>query len=836
MTKALSSAGSIFVDLPNGNYIYELPLLNFGDIHGNAEISLVFNRAMENEGGDPFNIESGYKINLQKSLVCTNGAPSAYREWSGKITTLNNEGDCYLFEDDTQRTLRLMGATYEAEMQNYATETYDYAGKIVSVKDKYSATVWSYTYTSSKLTFLTYRGAKTVEFKYNNSTGKLQSISYGGKTVSFEYDNDILTVKHFNGVTYTLTCKSTTFTAESTNGYSVKAETIDDHTIKIYQQAGNQTDYVKYYFSNLLEYDSGIVEVEDKYGVITRMHFDERKLLYSYEVLPDNQMFKYDQFCGVVNVFNALNNDYDSAISKLGIHEGKLLTYSAHFNRWEYETNINNPQNVDGHYLLTGWIRSTSAYNPSNRVGVSNHPIGSVIVFYTNFSECEKWTFFAYTFKLDGTYIFVRPEDAVTELKDVRLTFVPTSVKLSNSNEYTALSKDILVCGQTEIPLKDAEFTCGTHNIASYGKVFYNDILRYKCNRIIIKNTDEFYYDKCKGVVKIGYNEKVYVKYNDAEYALDNCTLGRRSYNSLGDTTTLFETIESGTARQATIRVLDSNGNTKSSRTLNSKLDVIRIEEDDIITTYGRNNDLLTSEEVINFYKRQIAYTQPPSTASVTVTDEYGEKTVYLLDSVWGHVKSVTLPDGSVITDLYDNNCGCLQKRTFGSSDGRTVDFEYSKGNVSKVYQTNSLSYNFVYTNGDLTEASKNGGVIAEYSFTDYLSNGYYPSRTNASYTESVTTDKYRRPTNIDDNLAYTYDVFPRFTPDGTLTVYGDNADALLAVETDATTNETTRYEYNEQDLLISKKITKRTNQKSSETFSYDSGKRLTAHTLTASA
>ena len=92
--------GQIRMDLPTANYIHELPLLSFSDIHGAVNLSLIFNYAMKAEGSNPFNIAAGYKLNLQKRLILENNVPVQFQDESGKCIDLIGEGFPYTFDDD----------------------------------------------------------------------------------------------------------------------------------------------------------------------------------------------------------------------------------------------------------------------------------------------------------------------------------------------------------------------------------------------------------------------------------------------------------------------------------------------------------------------------------------------------------------------------------------------------------------------------------------------------------------------------------------------------------------------------------------------------------------
>ena len=182
------NVGQIKLNLPTPNYFNELPLLSFGDIHGRVDLAIIFNYGMSKEGNNPYNISSGFKLNLQKRIIVgSDGMPDKFQDENGISITLNGDSDVYSFEDDTQRVLRKDGSTYVLENLDYSKEIYDSTGKIISKYDKYGVLVLSYNYDdSNKLITITYRGEKTIFFVYNTSDC-LSSIEYNNKLTTFSY-------------------------------------------------------------------------------------------------------------------------------------------------------------------------------------------------------------------------------------------------------------------------------------------------------------------------------------------------------------------------------------------------------------------------------------------------------------------------------------------------------------------------------------------------------------------------------------------------------------------------------------------------------------------------
>jgi len=89
--------GNIRLDSPHSHFVYELPLLSFGDIKRTIGLSLVFqSKTTEN----PFYISQGYKFNLQKRLIFNaNGTPESLEEGNGTLLSLNSFTD--IFSNDS---------------------------------------------------------------------------------------------------------------------------------------------------------------------------------------------------------------------------------------------------------------------------------------------------------------------------------------------------------------------------------------------------------------------------------------------------------------------------------------------------------------------------------------------------------------------------------------------------------------------------------------------------------------------------------------------------------------------------------------------------------------
>ena len=67
--------GQITLDLPRTNYFYELPLLSVNDFRGGFSVTLVHNYDAKKNNKNHFNMREGYKLNVQKRLLLSNGVP-----------------------------------------------------------------------------------------------------------------------------------------------------------------------------------------------------------------------------------------------------------------------------------------------------------------------------------------------------------------------------------------------------------------------------------------------------------------------------------------------------------------------------------------------------------------------------------------------------------------------------------------------------------------------------------------------------------------------------------------------------------------------------------------
>ena len=182
--------GELRMDLPRANCIYELPLLSFGDMRNSVNLSLVFNRAVKVDGGNPFNISNGYKLNLQKRIIKNSDNSISYQEANGKIVDLldgNNIMGVHTFLDHSQRIVREISSGYELEYPDFSKERYDSNGRIITTIDKYGDKILTYEYANNVLVAITYREdanigeSKVITFDYDCNC-KISRITYSGNS------------------------------------------------------------------------------------------------------------------------------------------------------------------------------------------------------------------------------------------------------------------------------------------------------------------------------------------------------------------------------------------------------------------------------------------------------------------------------------------------------------------------------------------------------------------------------------------------------------------------------------------------------------------------------
>lgn len=437
------NVGEIQLDLPTSNYFHELPLLSFADIHGEVNLSLVFNYGLKAEGSNPFNIATGYKLNMQKRLIMSNNAPIAFQNESGKVINLNSSDTLYAFDDDSQRTIRRTGSTYELENLDFSKEIYDQVGKIKYAYDKYGTLILSYAYNSGGiLTSITYRNEKTITFTYDSSN-RLKSIAYSGKTISLTYTTSGIKLNHYTGVKFTLSSSGMEFSAiatatenSTTVSYTTKIEKDGDDVLAVSNLMNssiiNTTTYkfpgsVASYSTNFLQ-----VEITDHYGARKRIQFQEDKPLYSYEIGDSDAEFDNDKYSGTVQIHSVFNNTYNVYVGgKQSINDGYPLEKANVSTEVSWETEFSDPENCKGLYILSGWIKLISS-NPDIDSDTIPLYVSEDIRFIEHVYDLPKpplgqWSYFAVSVPIDKSPFcaYIHKYHGNFETRDFRLCLHP---------------------------------------------------------------------------------------------------------------------------------------------------------------------------------------------------------------------------------------------------------------------------------------------------------------------------------------------------------------------------------------------------------------------------
>lgn len=813
------NVGQIQLDLPTSNYIHELPLLSFADIHGNVNLSLVFNYALKAESSNPFNIAAGYKLNMQKRIVMSNNAPTDFQSESGKVVALNSTNNCYAFDDDTQRIVRHNDSTYEIENLDFGKELYDNDGKIIAMHDKYGVLVLSYAYDSGgKLTSITYRSEKTISFTYDSSN-RLNNVTYAGKNISLAYTTSGITLTHYTGVTFTLTSSGMNFSATATAtensasvSYATKITKNSDYILAISNLVdGSTVNTTTYKFPGIVtSHNTSFSQVEstDHYGVRKRIQFKEDKPLYSYEIGSSDAEFNNDKYVGNVQIYNIFNNKscFNSGGSQ-GIHDGYSLTKTDANSEVSWGTGLSSSEEYKGFYILSGWIKLpdgnySSEYIPLN---IAKDIYSLKYAYRLPKPPVGQWSYFYVAFPYDESSIsaFIKKYHGNIETKDFRLSFQATHVLSDDDTTYVPITEDVLIYhgGTTPIyiSINSSTFASNSSAASSYGKVYYEDLLKYKINQRKNRNLTEFYSDRVRTVHTTSASAEVTVTYNGNTYDLSDCYLGKRSYTKNGIITTRLRDDDNSAFLIA--ETLDAASKVISSQTINDKLDIVSVVSDGITTSYTRDNDLILSEKLGYLNTRTTTYSKDDEdNPTITAKDEFNKITVYTLDPVWGVVKSTLLPDGTVIADEYDSDMCTLVARTFTDSDGnsKTHTFEYAAGNLKELTD-GAIKYNFTYSAGALSEVFKFDTTPIE---KHVLSNGdktvtsYYPKESGALYSIIQNTDKYGRITSINGLVENTYKLVAGDGTYSTITPEVNNGSAKLTVSKDLTNGNETRYAY----------------------------------------
>ncbi|MBQ7374361.1 MAG: RHS repeat protein, partial [Clostridia bacterium] len=850
------NAGQIKIDLPTANYIHELPLLSFGDIYGNVNLSLVFNYGMKAEGSNPFNIAAGYKLNMQKKLMfATDNEVNGILDSNGNVVDFAAFGDVFTFEDESRRILRRTEQLplnpvldpilpykvydYEIEYPDYSKEAYDVAGRLISVHDKYNTQVFSYGYDSyGKLTSITYRGAKTVSFTYDTSD-RLSSITYDSKTSTFEYTSTGIEIEHYSGVKFTLASSETGFSSIATDIVEPTSVSYKTEIIRSTEYSLTLTNYIngEQVDTAIYEYPIPItncdtlhsrVEITDRNGITMRTQYDGKKPYHSYELMDKNdspyENLFFDDADGKRIYKGTVYIDTEDFRGTLGVNDGiRMDRLSSDLIGWTHT--YTEPGDLYGNFIITGWIYAPD--DSTYTVTVTDIHNGRVYdgCTLTNLTQ-DEWNCFSFkTYIRDPNQIVVNvnKSSGLPLCYDVRIMFVEGKIFSSTGLNHFTVTKDVLIKEDIDpskvkvIYLDDTVRFYNGNNLISQ-KITASDILRYKTNKNKNINTDEIYYDNCKGLITnsglfvFEYDEEIDGSTQTTRVNVDSVAIGNSSIRNDKTYTTRMNFYTDSTGNTYFASKMYVNATEIRSEEYDENFDVVSSTIDGVTTNYTRTDGLITQEGVTGLYTRRAEYsTDSEGNPKIVKTDEFNNEVVYILDPVWGGVKSVTLPDSNEtpednpkITDGYDTDMTDKLSRTFSDSTvSQANTLSYSGGNLTGLAK-GALNYTFGYTKGNLTSVSKIGTEIENHTYeeNDKKITSKYPSAENPIYTEVQNFDNYGRLIGIGGRIANTYDIAPSFIINSQTsaaehrTVEIDNSAAVLSTSQDLIANETTHYGY----------------------------------------
>ncbi len=905
--------GQINVDLlhaiamdepPFVQYTHELPLLSFGDVQHNMNLSLVFNyeryRDEKANSKNPFFIAPGFKLNVHKRLIFNQSVLSAFQGEDGRIIDLKAFGNTYTFDDESQRILRKAQSVLTVEHSDFSKETYNSAGRITATYDKYSNNaILSYNYNpSGQLISITYRGTKVVTFGY--ASNRLISITYNGKTTTFSYKDGMLNyIQQYTGVKYTFTLSKPSFSAYDVN-FECKASATENNATVSYSKnltlvkesnnyvykvnvidkiESNAVNTVTYRFPRTITLEMPpfkYVDIIDNNGVVTRVQIDNNKVLCAYELPSGEPQFEVktsdanSRYLGNVTLYNgtvASLNNRDSGVQTM--NDGLLMNYYTYNNAHCWRSDIVSTNERKGYYTVSGWIKSKvdGVYSQEVYIGNSEATNESYKIFL---EPNQTWHYFSITVYTEANTVHLRTAETIpnVSLRDVKLTFQRPDDLAKGNLHNTSMSDYVLLNGSEEIAFNEAKFYYSV-NGANYELksvvdepkiVSFSDIMRYKLRKKRDGISNEVYYNNCKDVITgttdlkvlIDEDNNQYISINNLELGVRVCAKGRKSVTKIS----LNESNQSSNVVKTCTVTTDTGASVVSTETLNANLDVISSTVDNVTTQYVRNSQgLVTRESVSSIYRYDTTYTDTlitvkdvnPSTSATIST------TKYHIDSTWGGIYKVEMPDGSVINDTYDDDMSVLTTKAFDNTSTRQHGFDYSKGRLSSM-TSGTINYGFGYaTNtGDISSITKNGATVENHTYSrsngKTTVNSKYPSSSSALHTETKVLDKYGRLESINGILNVSYDLDPYWyylesnKKHTTMESYNrathgelnhitkgvSGNGAMISQTTDNLASEVARYGYDHGKMTAVVTRDTANNLRRQETFVYDNADRVT--------
>ncbi|MBQ9108386.1 MAG: hypothetical protein IJY49_06175 [Clostridia bacterium] len=841
------SVGSISLAEPYFDYVHTLPLVTFSDIKSAVELALVYNSQIATN--NYFNIADGYKFNLQKKIVETSTGLSLL-DSNGLMIKCNpatnqtaSSATVYALNDDSHRILRRITSGFELEYPDYSKEYFNSDGKQTSSFDKYGEEIFRFEYESSgELKSIAYRpevGADYKKFEFSYSSGRLVTVKYSANEElfiigTFSLTNNGFDIQHYSDVKYHFRKAGNEYIAYSTitnaNGGQTTVHRVDctktGNTYVVNTLEYGVTKDTITYDAFLLGENNEIkmLDITNFYDIKTRMHYNNHRLHYSYEVLDDSAMFiNGDIYAGNVNI-----QEKNGLSGTISFQTGYKMSYSATLagRVWYYEFDMDeDPTTYTAKANITGWVKGTE----SKTIGVLVNGYKTV-----SLDISDDWRLF--TLPIDNTeaYVSVVFDNANTlYMKDFRLVFKDEGVTrnralygvidltdsffaetLANSDEideekkYRATSTDIL------------RYLWNVRNNHHTNEFYYND-----GRNVLIKSGGLYLYDKDGN--GIGFTTGISLK---KECAKKNETLCEK-YTMLSPPNFLqVERYSEGSVYRATIQY-------------NGYMDVVKETENadgtgnnNVVKTISYNTNHQIVSETVGDITHTYAYDDNNlSTKLVSETDEFNTVTTYTTDPVWGVVTKAVVGTLAEAENTYTNDGADLTVAKFGGGITQN-DIGYTNGLVTSM-SSGGVSYGFAYSNNDLTSVTKNNMLLKSFSYADDYKTvtATTPTSSSASFVTKKTTDKYGRTTGLyktttatePDLIINKYGI--EYTNENDEKHYANNGSAPLYQWTDKTTGATTTIGYEHNRRGGEETVSSADTKLHAQTYLYDDAGRVTA-------
>ena len=867
--------GSVRLDAPYAEFVYELPLLSFGDVLHTVNLSLTYQSKMS---GNPYNIAEGFGLNLHKRLISYQGTAYVYESGNGETVDLNENASTHvsIFSDGSQRIIRPVNGNLVLENPDYSTEVYREgvvnSHNIVSANDKYGHVILEYTYTGDRLDSIAYRPGvtnKKIVLAYNSSNA-LESISYYTGSIEVCKTNLVylvsggIKVQHYSGVDYYVIPNGASFTAYSrdysatelknyyhsiecnisTNSSGIKTITtsalvgvsiVDSTTFKFYSPTNNKIV---------------VMDVTDFHGVTTRTQYMDDKPAYSYEVLET--MFVNETVNGVARTIAATEVSVYKEGSISGRHsynDGLPLSHLLG-NNWRID--LYSEFLPSKNFMLTGWFMS-NVDDPNTEFDITINNYTKSKQTTAKIKNLCKGQFIyvqiPFSMDLNGD-IQVIIDHPITEVlcTDLRLfCFDKTAVPDSYTDHFTDIHNvlfDDEHSGTRVIFNNGSRFYIGTEELDSTTyPITPNDIAKYIINQMLGTHKNEIYYNNCRGVISnAGAFTLEYPVNEDGD--TETCNIASAGFGKIyrRDTDeyvakTFFTVLNGGLLCLKTVDT--KNGTIIKEKVYDTNLDLkSEMDGNGISIEYTRNSYGLiteqkmsaqdTSEEIITSAIYTSDYT------GLTTTDEFGIITSYNIDPTWGGVtesyvqKNGGLERCSSVKDCYDDDFTTHKNRVFESLNDtadKSHSFRYCKGSLTGLSDGYN-GYRFTYSDrGDLHEVRKNSVLLETHTVSEERLNfttdyGIY------SFTEKY--DKYGRFVEKTGYYKNTYDLNPTETNGSFSTLGKDNGSAKLASTTDLVKGQETKFAYDNGKLVKAATFNSSNTKLDERTLTYDKINRVT--------